>query len=141
MYRAQNIHGWSLFSPIVSVKTMTEPHATNLPVTEVVGTNVRVSWDLPYSGGNDVPITGYQVLVKRKDGVFIEDTVNCNGQLTQSIVDNRECFVPMALLISDTDFNLDLGDLVVAKVAAINSKGNGQFSGTNILGALVQVPP
>jgi hypothetical protein len=33
MYRAENIFGWSLFSPSVEVKTMTEPHASNVPVT------------------------------------------------------------------------------------------------------------
>lgn len=51
MYRAQNIFGWSLFSPSVEVLTMTEPHATDLPVTQVADANVKISWDQPYSGG------------------------------------------------------------------------------------------
>lgn len=121
MYRAQNIHGWSLYSPIVSVLTVTEPHATNLPVTAVAGDKVKISWDLAYSGGSGIPITAYKILIKRKDGTFIEDLINCNGLTAPLIVTNRECLIPMAVFT--TDYNLQLGDLIVAKVASINTKG------------------
>jgi hypothetical protein len=47
----------------------------------------------------------------------------------------------MSVLTSPTGYNLQLGDLVVAMVAAINDKGEGQFSGTNIIGALAETPP
>jgi hypothetical protein len=38
-------------------------------------------------------------------------------------------------------FSLVLGDLVVAKVRAINERGAGNFSNTNSDGALVEVIP
>lgn len=139
MYRAQNIYGWSLYSPTISVLTMTEPHATNQPTTTVVGDSVQISWDLAYSGGSGIGITGYHVLIKRKDGSFTEDLTNCDGQTDGLIIANRKCSIPMGVLTSS--FSLVLGDLVVAKVAAINSKGQGQYSGTNVIGALVETPP
>lgn len=37
LYRAQNVFGWSGYSQQVSVKTETEPHAPNIPLTIVVG--------------------------------------------------------------------------------------------------------
>lgn len=46
----------------------------------------------------------------------------------------------MSTLTSD-DFSLVLGDLVVAKVRAINERGAGNFSRTNTDGALVEVIP
>ncbi len=106
MYRAQNIFGWSLFSPSVEVTTMSEPHATNLPVTEVFEANVKISWELPYSGGYNVPITGYKIMIKRKDGTFIEDTTNCNGVTDLTIVANKYCLVLMTALTSPTGYNL-----------------------------------
>jgi hypothetical protein len=64
-------------------------------------------------------------MIKRKDGTFVEDTVNCNGQNDLAIVTNKYCLVPMALLTSSSGYNLQLGDLIIAKVAAINFKGQG----------------
>ncbi len=40
-----------------------------------------------------------------------------------------------------TYFGLELGDLVVAKVRAYNSIGNGEYSEPNILGATIQTKP
>ena len=58
-YRAQNIHGWGPVSDEVQVTAVSYPSASNVPTTEVDGSNVRISWEKPYSGGIGVPITGY----------------------------------------------------------------------------------
>lgn len=59
---------------------MSYPSASNVPTTESVGANVRISWEAPYSGGIGVTIESYQVLIKDSEGNFSEDTDNCNGQ-------------------------------------------------------------
>jgi hypothetical protein len=58
-YKAQNIYGWSDPSAEISVTTMSLPSAANVPVTEVDGLNVKITWDKPYSGGANVPILYY----------------------------------------------------------------------------------
>lgn len=40
-----------------------------------------------------------------------------------------------------TDFNLIKGDLISAKIRAINSIGTGQYSLVNLSGALVETVP
>jgi hypothetical protein len=58
-----------------------------------------------------VTITGYYILIKKKDGTFVFET-SCNG-LDPTIIANLQCDVPMATL-TGTNFGLLLGDLVVA---------------------------
>lgn len=43
--------------------------------------------------------------------------------------------------LTGANFNLVLGDLVVAQVLATNIKGSGIFSVPNIVGGLIQVIP
>lgn len=45
------------------------------------------------------------------------------------------------ITLTQTPFNLVLGNLVVAMISASNEKGTGQFSGTNTAGALIQIVP
>ena len=80
-------------------------------------------------------------MIKQKDGTFVEDTTNCDGTNGQAIIDGLECFIPMQTLRDPNAFNLVLGDLVVAQVVAVNQKGYGQFSGTNVIGAYVESIP
>jgi hypothetical protein len=65
---------------------MTEPHAPLIPTTANVGSNVRIRWYAPYSGAMGVDITGYYVLIKKKDGTFTFNN-NCNG-LQQVVASN-----------------------------------------------------
>ena len=113
-YRAQNIHGWGPESPLVEVTAMSYPSASNVPVTEVVGSDVRISWDAPYSGGIGVEITRYQILIKDFEGNFIEDLDYCDGENDVDILANNECFIPMSHLRDESYYNLKQGDLVVA---------------------------
>lgn len=47
----------------------------------------------------------------------------------------------MTVLVDSEKYGLDRGELVVAQVAATNSKGQGPFSGSNVIGALVEQLP
>lgn len=78
-YRAQNIHGWGDESDEVSVTTMSYPSASNVPTTTVVGADVKISWNEPYSGGLGVPILAYKILIKDSTGEFVESVDNCDG--------------------------------------------------------------
>ena len=137
-YRAQNIHGLSpAYSSSASVKTLTEPHALDVPQTIVNDNYVTILWAEPYSGGAGVLITAYEIMIKNKQGDFLSSE-ECDGTLTE-IVNNQYCDIQMSTLTNE--FNLELGDLVVAIVRAINDKGVGQFSGSNSEGALIEVMP
>ena len=121
-YRAQNIHGWSNdYSTSVSVKTLTEPSAPQVPSTVENGDQVRIRWVKPYSGGFGVLITEYEIQIKLSNGNYAA-TPDCNGQMNE-IIEGQQCDVPVTTLISD--FGLSLGDLVVARVRARNEKGFG----------------
>ena len=85
---------------------MSYPSASNVPTIEVIGANVRIRWQVPYSGGLGIPIIGYEILIKDKNGNMVEDTVNCDGQNTQSIIDNTECFIPMTTLNDPAKYGL-----------------------------------
>ena len=120
---------------------MSYPSASNVPVTEVVGANVRISWEAAYSGGIGIDVQSYQILIKDKQGNMVEDLDNCNGANDPAITLNLECFIPMISLVNPETYDLDQGDLLVAQIAARNEKGQGSFSGTNIIGALIEKIP
>lgn len=81
---------------------------------------VEIDWDQPANGGS--PITAYQVVIRHNDGTsFTEDTVNCDGT-DSSIVSTRKCQIPVSVLRA-APYNLDWGDSIYAKVAAINAVG------------------
>ena len=122
-YKAQNIHGWGAESQEVLITAMSYPSASNVPTTQTIGANVRIDWDAPYSGGIGISISAYKILIKNANGDFVEDLDYCDGLSDQTIIDNTECFIPMAILSDATKFGLVQGNLVVAQVAAFNSKG------------------
>jgi hypothetical protein len=44
----------------------------------VIGADVRIKWLAPYTGAQGVAITGYHILLKRKDGQMVFDA-SCDG--------------------------------------------------------------
>jgi hypothetical protein len=63
---------------VVSIYAATVPATPNIPVTNVSGNNVVISWDIPENGG--VTVTSFQILIRQSDGTtFSQDTTNCNG--------------------------------------------------------------
>ena len=122
-YRAENIHGWSTgYSDSVSVKTLVEPSTIDVPVTSNQGDSVKIKWSAPYTGGLGIPITSYEIQILDSSGNFIT-TPECDGS-DSTVISDTSCTILMDTL-TGADFNLVLGDLVVAKVKATNEKGSG----------------
>lgn len=63
----------------MQVIAMSYPSASNVPKTESIGANVRISWNAPYSGGIGVEILKYQVLIRDSTGDMVESLEHCDG--------------------------------------------------------------
>lgn len=61
---------------MLSVVPKALPDKPGIPITEIDGTNVKISWDEP--NGNGAAVIKYRIYVQKKDGSFrLEDTY-CN---------------------------------------------------------------
>jgi len=138
-YRAKNVHGWSGWSPNLSLIAASVPDVV-LPaaVTFNDGTNARIQWTLPaYDGG--MPITAYAIYVKATNGSFYTSDATCNGT-DATIRANLYCLVPISTLRA-APFSLALDDLVLAQVTATNVIGTNVASTANTAGAVVKTEP
>lgn len=72
------------------------------------------------------------------DGVFSAHA-SCDGS-NSAIISALECEVPMNDLVN-APYSLSLGDLIVAKVRALNTIGWSEFSSENTSGATVATKP
>lgn len=136
--RAQNVYGWGGYSPEFSIVASEAPAQMQVATTSIVGTAARISWVAPASNGE--PITAYRVKVLHSDGVtYSEEPVSCSGT-EAAIVSNLRCDIPLTTLRA-SPFNLVLGDLVRATVAAGNAQGYGLASQVNTEGGTVQTEP
>jgi len=80
-------------------------------------------------------------LIEDSNGDYIEDVSQCDGS-TQVVVDNLFCLVEMTALRADP-FDRVLGELVQAKVIAINERGPSGASpeNTDTNGAKIETAP
>jgi len=62
-YRTQNIHGWGDYSPILTLTATDLPQQVNTVLTTNEGADVKIYWDIPFSGGLNVPIIAYDILI------------------------------------------------------------------------------
>jgi len=81
---------------------MDEPSAPNVPTTLVEGKQVTISWQEPFTGASGLAITKYEIQIKKKDGTYLSDLVNCDGKTSSAIVTAKKCQVPMALITQTT---------------------------------------
>jgi hypothetical protein len=106
-------------------------------VTELIGSNVKISWSAPASNG--APILSYVIEILDSLGEYLLEATYCDGADTATR-DAGECTMPLSIL-TDTDvearFRLSRGDLVVVRVAATNQLGTGEYSDPNTVGAHV----
>jgi hypothetical protein len=59
--RAKNVHGWSAYSPMVSVIAGSVPPAPAAPeYSDITAQSISLTWDAPASNGGS-PVTGYKV--------------------------------------------------------------------------------
>lgn len=109
-------------------------------VTTAIGADalsVTISWTAP--DDNSDPITSYHILIRKAGGVeYAEEPTNCAGT-DSTIVSEARCLVLIADLRDN--FGLQYGDLVVARVRASNSLGDGQYSQPNTVGATIETEP
>ena len=83
---------------------------------------VTVSWSEPDDGGS--PITGYTVEVRRSDDVnFSVDLNSCDMSSSSA----TSCVIPVATLRA-SPYNLEWGEAVYARVAALNAYGSSELS-------------
>ena len=138
-YRAKNIHGWSEWSPSLTLIAASVPDK----ITPAVQTfneddEVRISWEEPaYNGGK--PITSYTVKILQSDGSTYSTDSSCDGS-DATILSNKQCQIPMINLLGGS-FNLNLDDLIVVIVTAENVIGSSDPSDPNTSGAIVMTQP
>jgi len=77
------------------------------------GTNVKISWIAP--NFNSGTLANYRILIKNSAGTYVEDLTVCDG--TDSTIQSQQyCLVSLTDLRDSGKYNLDLGDLVQARV-------------------------
>ena len=91
-----------------------------------------IEWVAPDSGGS--PILGYTVKIKKQDGTYAEDLVNCEMALDVA----TSCSVPVQVLV-DT-FGLEWGSSVYANVIATNVYGDSTQSADGNGAVIVTTP-
>lgn len=100
--------------------------------------SVRIAWTAPSS--NYKTISAYLIEILDSAGTnFYEEATECDGS-TSEIVSALYCDVPVSVLRA-SPYNLDVQDLVVARVSAYNERGWGAASDANAAGALIETEP
>jgi hypothetical protein len=80
---------------------------------------------MPITNGS--PITGYKIYILQHDGVtYTQETVDCDG-LSESVINNRECYIYLDTLIVEP-YSLVLNEEIWAKIIATNFYGDSPFS-------------
>lgn len=114
-YKAKNIFGWSNWSPVGLIKTITVPDKMAKATTSLLGDNIRIQWVQPFLGGNDL-LLAYNVTLRGSDGRLYTQLTYCDG--TDALVmRDAECYIPMSVFWA-APFNLLQEDLIQVKVAA-----------------------
>ena len=70
---------------------------------------------------------------------MFSQTLSCDGSIA-AVIQNNYCVVPMAILVA-SPYNLERGNVISARVKALNRIGSSAFSNSNTLGAVVQGLP
>jgi titin len=131
-YLVRNEVGWSANpSPTLTTYSAVAPGQISAPTTAISGYDVAFSWTAPTTGG--LPITSYKVFIKSTTSTFELESASCNVAVTS-------CQVPL-LTLQASPFSLVLGDLVQARIRAVNLVGESIDSSQNTAGALIETVP
>ena len=106
-YRLQNIHGWGDYSPVLTVTASDIPQQVNAVVTTNEDADVKIYWDIPFSGGLNIPILSYDILIQKSDGSFINYLPACDGS-SVSVITDHYCIIPMTM-VTQTHLGLTQG--------------------------------
>jgi hypothetical protein len=136
---------------VLEVVAMRVPGQVDAVTTAMEGANVVLSWEEPFTGGQDILLTAFIIKLQDSAGTLAEYTSICDGS-DATILGARACTIPMSTFTSAISYDvnglidaygmdLSQGDLIVAVVSAVNVKGEGPTSDPNTEGELAQEPP
>ena len=74
---ARNNDGYSPASDSVTIFHAMPPEQPISPSTSNSGTEIVIDWEAPYNNG--AVISSYTITIQQSDGIYSEDTVNCDG--------------------------------------------------------------
>jgi hypothetical protein len=94
--QAQNQHGYSSDSEILTIKSAFKPEPPTVVTTSNNLDHVLVDWNDPDFNGD--PITAYSVFVLHGDGLtYSQESVDCDGTASE-VVSNTGCIIYLATL-------------------------------------------
>jgi titin len=127
-YRARNSVGYTGYSPIGYIEASQIPDTPGVPTVTKSGSDVIISWTLPYNQGNDISMV--QVYIQNSALDFILDET---AQSSNSVT------IPMSEF--NTTYGLSQGDDIIAKFRVWNDNGWSGLSETSATGVLVEREP
>ena len=123
--QARNSVGFSLLSTDVTIRAARRPDAPeNVITTNILNTNISISWSAPYDGGS--PITSYVIQIQRSDNVSYAENSYCLGTNLE-ILTTTQCTVTIDS-IKAAPFTLPWGSHVNVQVSAVNLVGSSPYS-------------
>lgn len=90
--RAKNIYGYGERSLVAEIEANDVPDVMSIIETSIEGTRFKFTWTAPFD--NYDPIVAYEMLIRKPDGTFYKDEVNCLGVP----VDPTNCYIEMDTL-------------------------------------------
>jgi titin len=135
---AHNAMGYGAKSAAFGIMAAAVPGTPSPPTTTTVGTNVEISWSLPYEGGS--PVTGYIIRIRHADSVsFTENTIYCDGINSLTIINTRKCTVPVTVVTGEPYKN-PWGSSIWADLQAFNYIGGSHVSDAGNGAVIIIVP-
>lgn len=131
--RASNIYGYGERSDVSIIEASDVPDVMAIMSTRIEGTKFQFEWTSPID--NFDPVDEFELMIRKADGTFYRDTVNCPG----TPVFITTCKIEMDTIRVAT--GLVQGDLVRGKIRARNINGWGAYSQVNFIGALIETRP
>ena len=102
--RAVNVYGSGDFSPAVSVTASNIPGKPSIPVVELQGTGVVLTWEAPFH--HYAAITSYEVALITASRGDVYDLTNCDAS-TDPVFSALSCTIPMVDIPSLTSLSVD----------------------------------
>lgn len=134
--RAHNAHGWGAYSATLEAQAAEAPATPSAVVTTLSSASIRITWAAPSS--NWKAITAYDVEIKVAGGAsYVAQATHCDASAGSPAAANLYCEVPVVSVLRAAPYSLQLQDLVIARVRAINERGAGGWSADNTAGAKI----
>lgn len=107
-----NSIGYGTYSSTISLTPMSVPSKMAAPTTEISNVYVKITWvNSNLNGGS---LVSHRVYVMKKDGTYNLENTYCS-ESDSGITSQQYCMILMSQL-TGTTYNLERGDLIVAKV-------------------------